>query len=172
MPLGPGPACHTRAAMAGRDEKPAVLRDVVESDLPVFFEHQRDPEATRMAAVPARDREAFDAHWRRILAGDEVTRRTIVLDGEIAGNIVVFERDGRPLVGYWIGREFWGKGLATRALRELLAEISTRPLYAYAARSNVASMRVEKCGFVVRRYETAFDPALGEEIEQALFELR
>jgi RimJ/RimL family protein N-acetyltransferase len=159
--------------MAGSHETRGVLREVVESDLPVFFEHQRDLEATRMAAVPARDREAFDAHWRKILAGDEVTRRTIVTEGKVAGNIVVFERDGRPLVGYWIGREFWGKGLATRALRELLAEVPRRPLYAYAARSNVASMKVlEKCGFVVTAYETGFDPALGEEIEQALFELR
>jgi RimJ/RimL family protein N-acetyltransferase len=159
--------------MASHDDTKRVLRDVVQSDLPVFYEHQRDPEANRMAAVPARDRAAFDAHWQKILAGDEVTRKTIVLDGEVAGNIVVFERDGRPLVGYWIGREFWGLGLATRALRELLADVSRRPLYAYAARSNVASMKVlEKCGFVVTAYETAFDPALGEEIEQALFELR
>jgi RimJ/RimL family protein N-acetyltransferase len=159
--------------MARHDDNERVLRDVVESDLPVFYEHQRDPEANRMAAVAARDRKAFDAHWRTILAGDEVTRRTIVLDGKVAGNVVVFERDGRPLVGYWIGREFWGLGLATRALRELVAEVSRRPLYAYAARSNVASTRVlEKCGFVVTAYETVFDPALGEEIEQALFELR
>jgi hypothetical protein len=32
-----------------------VLRDVVDSDLPIFFEHQRDPEAGRMAAFPSRD---------------------------------------------------------------------------------------------------------------------
>ena len=39
-----------------------LLRDVEEDDLPVFFEHQLDPEATRMAAFSARDRKAFLAH--------------------------------------------------------------------------------------------------------------
>ena len=50
-----------------------VLREVVESDLDAFYEQQADPEATRMALLPARDRPAFDAHWRRVLT--ERTRR-------------------------------------------------------------------------------------------------
>jgi len=32
-----------------------VLREVVDSDLPIFFEHQRNLEAVRMAAFPSRD---------------------------------------------------------------------------------------------------------------------
>jgi RimJ/RimL family protein N-acetyltransferase len=127
----------------------SVLRDVVESDLPVFFEHQRDPEATQMADFPARDREGFDAHWERILADVTLTAKTIVSEGQVAGNIGSWEQDGRRLVGYWLGREFWGKGLATKALAEFVDELATRPLYAYVAKTNVGSIRVlEKCGFV------------------------
>jgi RimJ/RimL family protein N-acetyltransferase len=127
----------------------SLLRDVIESDLPVFFEHQRDPEATAMADFPARDREAFDAHWERVLAGETNVYKTIVFEGQVAGNAVSWEQDGRRLVGYWLGREFWGKGLATQALAELVEELGTRPLYAYVAPTNVASIRVlEKCGFV------------------------
>ena len=75
--------------------------------------------------------------------------RTVVSSGEVAGNIGRWEADGRKLVGYWIGREFWGRGLATRALSELLAVVDTRPLQAHVAKSNVASIRVlETCGFV------------------------
>jgi RimJ/RimL family protein N-acetyltransferase len=126
-----------------------VLRDVLESDLPVFFEHQRDPEATHMADFPARDREAFDAHWQRVLGDETLTAKTIVFEGQVAGNIGSWEQDGRRLVGYWLGREFWGKGLATKALAELVDELGTRPLYAYVAKTNVGSIRVlEKCGFV------------------------
>jgi RimJ/RimL family protein N-acetyltransferase len=126
-----------------------VLRDVVESDLDAFFEYQREPEANRMAIFPARDREAFDAHWRRLLADDSLTKKTIVHEGEVAGNIGCWEQEGRRLVGYWIGQEFWGKGLATRALRELTDEVTARPLHAWVAASNVGSIRVlEKCGFV------------------------
>ncbi len=46
------------------------LRDVAEGDLPVFFEHQRDPVANRMAGFPPRDRDAFVAHWAKILADE------------------------------------------------------------------------------------------------------
>ena len=126
-----------------------LLRDVVESDLPVFFEHQQDPEATAMADFPARDRDAFDTHWARILADDTLTKKTIVVEGQVAGNAVSWPQDGRRLVGYWLGREFWGKGLATRALAELVDELGTRPLHAYVAKTNIGSIRVlEKCGFV------------------------
>ncbi len=151
-----------------------VLRDVVEADLAVFLEHQRDPEANRMAAFPARDEEAFIAHWQRILADDVLIKKTIIWDGEVAGNVVSFEGDGMRLVGYWIGREFWGKGLATRALAELLEEVVTvRPVHAYVAATNVGSIRVlEKCGFVEVSRATAHDAKLGAELEELLMELR
>jgi RimJ/RimL family protein N-acetyltransferase len=127
----------------------SLLRDVIETDLPVFFEHQRDPEATAMADFPARDREAFDAHWERMLADETLYKKTIVFEGQVAGNIGSWEQDGRRLVGYWVGREFWGQGLATNALAELVEELGQRPLYAYVAKTNAASIRVlEKCGFV------------------------
>jgi RimJ/RimL family protein N-acetyltransferase len=127
----------------------SVLRDVTESDLPIFFEHQSDPEATAMADFPARDREAFDAHWERVLGDPTLTSKTIVFEGQVAGNIGSWEHDGRRLVGYWLGREFWGKGLATKALAELVDELGRRPIYAYVAKTNVGSIRVlEKCGFV------------------------
>jgi RimJ/RimL family protein N-acetyltransferase len=151
-----------------------ILRDVVAADIAVFLEHQRDPEASRMAAFPARDEEAFTAHWRRILANEAVTKRTILCNGEVAGNIVSFDGDGgKRFVGYWIGREFWGQGLATRALAELLGELALRPLHAYVAKTNVGSIRVlEKCGFVPVGSTIEFDEALGEELEELLMELR
>lgn len=130
-----------------------VLRRVTEDDLPIFFEHQRDPEANRMAAFAARDRDAFMAHWReKVLVDESVVKRAVavVVDGQVAGNIVSWEHDGRVEIGYWIGREFWGKGIATRALGAFLHEMTTRPLYACAAAHNVASIRVlEKCGFAI-----------------------
>jgi RimJ/RimL family protein N-acetyltransferase len=150
----------------------SVLRDVVEGDLDAFFEHQLDPEATRMALFPARDREAFEAHWRRLLADDTVTKKTIVFGGEVAGNIGCWPQDYRRLVGYWLGRAFWGKGLATMALAELVDEVKARPLHAWVVRSNVASIRVlEKCGFVVAGSRTEHDEKLGEPVEELLLEL-
>jgi len=153
-----------RARSAGRDLN-GVLRDVVESDLDAFYEHQREPEANEMAIFPARERETFDAHWRRILADDSAIQKTIVHDGQVAGNIGCWRQEGRRFVGYWIGKDFWGKGLATRALRELTTEVTERPVHAWVATSNVGSIRVlEKCGFVRVGSRTT-------DVEELLYEL-
>jgi RimJ/RimL family protein N-acetyltransferase len=144
-----------------------VLREVVEADLPVFYEYERDPEAAAMAVFPPRERDAFMAHWARTLADDSLLRRTVVSDGEVAGNIGCWEDGGHMLVGYWIGREFWGRGLATQALVELQGMVDARPLRAYVVRSNVASIRVlEKCGFVEVEEHT------GGGIEEIVLECR
>jgi RimJ/RimL family protein N-acetyltransferase len=144
----------------------AVLRDVVESDLDAFFEYQREPEANEMAVFPARERETFYAHWHRILADDSLIQKTIVDAGEVAGNIGCWPQDGRRLVGYWVGRDFWGKGVATRALQEFTREVVTeRPLHAWVASTNTGSIRVlEKCGFVKVGEHT-------NDVEELLFEL-
>jgi RimJ/RimL family protein N-acetyltransferase len=139
-----------------------VLRDVLEGDIEVFFEQQNDAEAIRMALWAPRERDAFYEHWHRILADDDLVAKTIVSGDEVAGNIGSFGRDGKRLVGYWLGREFWGQGLATRALAELVAELD-RPLYAEVATTNIGSIRVlEKCGFQVVGSETEQDETFGE----------
>jgi RimJ/RimL family protein N-acetyltransferase len=124
------------------------LRDVREDDLPTLFEHQMDPEANRMANFGARDRDAFMTHWAKILADESLVAKTVVHGDAIAGNVVSWTHDDERDVGYWIGREHWGKGVATAALRALLEELRERPLFAHVAEHNVGSIRVlEKCGF-------------------------
>lgn len=155
------------------ETKGVVLRPVAESDLPTFFDHQRDPEALRMAAFTARERPDFMAHWKRILGDSSVTARTILAGGEIVGNVVCFERRARRLVGYWLGREFWGGGIATLALRAFLAEVGARPLYAYVATHNVGSIRVlEKCGFSLATGEAGVVAPVGKgRVEECLYVL-
>ncbi len=142
------------------------FRDVAEGDLPAFFEHQLDPEATGMAAFPARERDAFMAHWTRILGDETIVKKTVLVDGRVAGNVVSFEQDGKPEIGYWIGRGFWGRGVATAALSAFLGLVGTRPLYARVAKHNVASIRVlKKCGFEISGEESGPSDVPGEEVE-------
>ena len=125
-----------------------TLREVRDEDLPIFFVHQSDPESNRLASFPARDQGAFDAHWVKIRADSSIVLRTILVDGQVAGNLVSFVQRGAREVGYWIGREFWGRGVATGALAQFLELVTMRPLHAVLAPHNVASRRVlEKCGF-------------------------
>ena len=93
------------------DETPAVrLRRVEDRDLDVFFDHQADPQAVEMAAFPARDKDRFAAHWAKVRADDTLVVRTIVAAGTVAGNIGSWPENGQQLLGYWVGREWWGRG--------------------------------------------------------------
>jgi RimJ/RimL family protein N-acetyltransferase len=78
----------------------------------------------------------------------------------------------RP-IAYWIGRQDWGRGIATRALQEFLTTIETaRPLYARAASDNAASIRVlEKCGFTRVGADRAFAHGRDEETEDVVLRL-
>ncbi len=102
------------------------------------------------------------AHWEKILADESVVKKTILFGGEVAGNVVSFVHSGEREVGYWIGRQYWGRGVATRALAQFLDLEARRPLYAHVARHNVASIKVlENCGFRIP----------GEEQEGLILEL-
>lgn len=151
-----------------------ALREVHDSDLPVFFRQMNDPEALRMAAFTARDPadwEAFAVHWAKIRASRDVVR-TILGDGDVIGSTAVYGEPGEREVTYWVDRAYWGQGVATAALRALLAEVPDRPLYARAAADNTGSRRVlEKCGFVTSARARGFAPARGEEIDEVVLHL-
>ncbi|MES4906250.1 MULTISPECIES: GNAT family N-acetyltransferase [unclassified Streptomyces] len=153
-----------------------TLRDVRDSDLSAFWAQSNEPEGIHMAAFTAEDpsdRAAFDAHWARNRQNPAVMLRTVVGEsGEIVGHAAVFGPPEEREVTYWIGRQYWGRGAATAALRELLAVVPERPLYARAAADNVGSIRVlEKCGFVVTGRERGYANARGEEIEEVVLTL-
>jgi len=149
-----------------------LLRDVLERDLQILFLHQRDPVASRMAAFEPRDHNDFFAHWAKILVDDTVIKKTIVYNDKVAGYIVCFERSGKRLVGYWIGQDYWGKGIASLALPEFIADIEERPLNAHVAKHNIASVRVlEKCGFVRTGEGMVAENTGGEEVEEFIFTL-
>lgn len=155
--------------MSGLD---VALREVHDSDLPVFFRQMNDPEAALMAAFTVRDPadwDAFDAHWKRIRASSDVVNRTVLVDGDVVGSAAVYGEPGEREVTYWIDRAYWGRGIATRALRALLAEVPERPLYARAAADNAGSRRVlEKCGFRVTEHARGYANARGAEIDEVV----
>jgi RimJ/RimL family protein N-acetyltransferase len=153
-----------------------VLRDVTQDDLPLFFEHQADPEACRMCVFTVKDptdRAAFDARWAKHLAIPEILVKTIVVDGRVAGHVASFMRNGVRGVSYWLGREFWGRGIASAALARLLADHEpVRPLYGRAARSNLASVRVlQKCGFRIVGEDKGISEGTGLEVEEFVLAL-
>ena len=146
------------------------LREVEDGDIHVFFEQQLDPVATQTAGFPSRGEDEFHSHWRRVRSNENNILRTILFKGKVSGNIVSWEQDGKRQIGYWIGRKFWGKGIASQALAQFLVVVKARPLYAYVAKHNTASIRVlEKNGFTISVEDSQLDSTKNEKIEEVLF---
>src|ERR1700676_2519243 len=101
-----------------------ALREVTKEDLPIFFEHQLDAEATRMAAFPSRDRDAFMAHWARIMSNETGILNTILADDTVAGNVVYWEAAGEPNIGYWLRQKHLGEGGVSAGLAPLFSTIA------------------------------------------------
>jgi RimJ/RimL family protein N-acetyltransferase len=146
------------------------LRGLRDEDLAVLFEQWADPVAVQMAAFTApdhMDRGAFERRLSRLRADETVIAKVIVAEGEVAGTIGSWGDPGEREVTYWIGRSFWGKGIATGALRAFLTVDPARPLHARVAADNIASRRVlEKCGFRVVAHDRGFAEARSGEIEE------
>jgi RimJ/RimL family protein N-acetyltransferase len=151
------------------------LRDVLEDDISILFDQQQDPDSNFMAAFISRDpndREAFKKHWAKIIMDDAIFIKIIVIGDRVVGHILSFIMFGKREIGYWIGKEYWGKGIATNAVNEFIEIIGIRPLYAHVAFDNIGSRRVlEKCGFNKVREDKYFAKARGEEIVEYIYEL-
>ncbi|QRG68735.1 GNAT family N-acetyltransferase [Brevibacillus choshinensis] len=156
--------------MENESTNDVLLRDVIEDDLPVFFVQQLDSAANYMAAFTTKDptdRDAFTAHWIKIFGDKTIKKKTILFKDQVVGHISSFEQFGLPAVSYWIGKEYWGNGIATKALFQFLSDIDERPLYARAAKDNIASIRVlQKCGFQISGEDKGFSDSRGEEVEE------
>ena len=127
-----------------------ILRPVIASDLPILFAQQLEPEAVAMSTYPSKDKGEFMRHWEGILKNKSIIARTIIYKERIAGHIICWKEKYEQQVGYWIGKQFWGRGIATSALREFLVEVKIRPVYAHVANHNLASKCVlEKNGFAL-----------------------
>jgi RimJ/RimL family protein N-acetyltransferase len=98
--------------------------------------------------------------------------QTILVDETIAGSIAKFEMEGDTEITYWIDRNFWGKGIATTALKNFLTIENTRPIFGRVAFDNLGSQKVlEKCGFVNIGTDKGFANARQTEIEEFIYKL-
>ena len=151
------------------------LRRVETADLALFFEHHLEVRPLP-ASASASERDARKAvfldRWAQMLSDDEVVARTIVWNGEVAGYIARFIQREKPSVATWLGRSYWGKGIATRAAQAFLAQIEERPLYARVAYDNLASLQIlRKIGFEIVGHDSFFSDVHGYEIDEIILAL-
>jgi len=112
------------------------------------------------------------AHWAKITQDESIILKTILFEEQVCGHLVSFEISDEREIGYWLGREFWGKGIVTQALAGFLQQVQSRPLYAHVAKHNIASRRVlEKCGFMVIGEDMGGKNRHGEKVEEFILKL-
>lgn len=155
---------------------PAILlRPTIPTDLEHFFLFQIDQEACHLAAFMAKDhadRDAYMKKWGRLLQDETISIRTILVDGMIAGSVSKYVMEGDAEITYWIDKAYWGRGVASTALKEFLAIEKTRPIFGRVAFDNTGSQRVlEKCGFIKVGADRGFAHARGCEIEEYIYKL-
>jgi RimJ/RimL family protein N-acetyltransferase len=155
--------------------KQVKLRRSQKADLEFFFQFQLDKEAIYLAAFTPKnpaDKEAYFEKYAKFLDDPTINMQTILVDGTVAGSIAKFEIEGDAEITYWIDRNFWGKGIATAALQNLLAIESARPIFGRVAFDNLGSQRVlEKCGFIRIGEDRGFANARQAEIEEFIYRL-
>ena len=155
--------------------KQVTLRKTQRPDLELFFQFQLDEEANYLAAFTAKDptdRQAYLEKFTKLLNDPTINMQTILADETIAGSIAKFEMEGETEITYWIDRSFWGKGIATTALKSFLTLESTRPIRGRVAFDNFGSQKVlEKCGFVKIGEDRGFANARQAEIEEFIYKL-
>jgi len=152
-----------------------ILQQTAIDDLELFFNFQLDQEANNLAAFTSKDpadKSAYLNKYTKLLNDPTVNMRTIIADNIIVGSISKFEMRGDAEITYWIDRNFWGKGIATTALKNFLTVERTRPIFGRVAFDNFASQRVlEKCGFVKIGKDKGFANARQTEIEEYIYKL-
>ena len=144
-------------------------------DLNTLFQFQLDKEATYLAAFMATDstdKTAYIEKYIKYLTDPTINNQTIKLNGNIVGSVAKFMMKDEAEITYWIDKKFWGKGIATSALKIFLNIEIVRPIYARAAFDNFGSQRVlTKCGFIQIGKDKGFANARQAEIEEYIYKL-
>lgn len=152
-----------------------ALRQTLKPDLELFFQFQLDKEGNYLAAFTpkdGRDKKAYLAKFTRLLADPTINMQTILLDDTIVGSIAKFEIEGKAEITYWIDRNFWGKGIATAALKNFLVMEKMRPIFGRVAFDNFGSQKVlVNCDFAMIGTDRGFANARQMEIEEHIYKL-
>jgi RimJ/RimL family protein N-acetyltransferase len=120
-----------------------------------YHQQALHPDVWRLADIePLLSQEAVEQHVRAIEADPGRDGFAIMHPGAgFVGAMILYRNGAEAQLLYWVGRRFWNRGVATAAVKNLLAMVQERlrlpEVRARAFATNAPSLRVlEKCGFV------------------------
>jgi len=136
-----------------------TLRDYTKSDIDrlVYLANNENVSRYLSYAFPY-PYTKLDAVWwveTGSVAKDSIAK-VIEYRGKFVGGVGITNQKGwkehSAEIGYWIGEEYWGNGIASEALSVMIdlvfSDLKYKKLFAQVLEPNKASMRVlEKCGY-------------------------
>ena len=145
-----------------------ALRHYTRADLPALVAYYGHPEVLRNVSGRSRPYRRAEAErylrekQRQYRRGRPATRPdeiesmgyAIEVAGALVGGVGFTLHGHRAVIGYWLGRPFWGRGLMTEVVRALTTHLArnhgVRRVEAKVFLFNPASARVlEKAGFAL-----------------------
>lgn len=152
-----------------------TLSKTVEKDLNYLFQFHLDKDANYLAAFTPEDRNnkiTYIEKYSKFLFDPTINMRTIKVGDKIAGSILKFVMEGEAEITYWIDKNFWGRGIATTALKNFLSIEKTRPIFGRVAFDNLGYQKVlENCGFLKIGWNIDFANARQKKIEEFIYKL-
>lgn len=160
------------------------LRPWQEADLHDLVENANNPQVAGFMTnqFPHPYTEEAGRHFMALTASHQPRQMfAIDVDGRIAGGIGIHPQTDvnckNAEIGYWLGETYWGKGLATGAVEQMIAygfrNFDILRIYGRVFGNNPASARVlEKCGF---KKEAHFHQAIfknGVLLDELIYGLR
>ena len=151
------------------------VRPSKKENLDFFFEFQLDADANQMTAFTSKDSTDKNAYMQKypgLLSDASINMQTIICNGQIVGSISKYIMEGDAEITHWIDKKFWGQGIATEALTQMLRIAETRPLFGRAAFDNLGSQRVLlNCGFEKIGSEMTLANGRNAEIKEIVYKL-
>ena len=88
--------------------------------LKLLFHFQLDKDAIHLAAFTNKDSKdeiAYVERYSKYLTDPSINMLTIKVNNIVVGSISKFVMENEPEITYWIDRKFWGRGIASNALK-------------------------------------------------------
>lgn len=132
---------------------PITVRELTESDIPDIQKLASDPAVSDTTRIP----HPYPPDGARVFVRDALRRRGeglefvyAICEGSVftglCGLLLLADEPGRAEIGYWIGRPFWGRGIATAGVDQVIDLAFSRhrltSIVAYVLDRNPASAKV------------------------------
>ncbi len=151
------------------------LRKTIEPDLELLFSFQLDKVANYMAAFTDKsdkNKASYIKKWTHLMSKHTIHLQTILSNNEVVGSVAKYEINGKAELTYWINKDYWGRGIATKAVLFFLQIELARPIFARAASDNIASQKVlENSKFTKIGIKKGYANAREMEIEEFIYKL-